>query len=165
MIKEESLSMTIRKATDNIEILMNGGSLADNGGNIISFVKVVMEDEDQIPYGFSLDELAEFTEYVIPKTERELVLEERISELEAQITAGGEVPYEHKVSKGRVVLDASSKLKIAQEWKRTRGTDDELNGKETAAKYGISDSYLKKFLKELGVYEPRKRKQKVTKEV
>ena len=168
--KTESLSATTRKVTDNIEILMDGGKLT-NDINIYSFLEIALEYGDSNSCDFTLEEFAELTEYTEPKSEREIKLEEEIELLKAKVESLVEINSfvssgcEPKHIKPRVVYDQESKLKIAQDWKTDRNSEHPMNLKQMAIKYNISTNYLVTILKELGVYSPKKKKQKINTKV
>ena len=166
----ESLSATIRKVTDNIETLMNGGKLTDDV-SVYSFLEIALEDKDSNSEGFTLEEFSELEEYTEPKTEREIKLEKEIELLKAKVESLVEINSfvssgcEPKQIKPRVVYDKESKLKIAQEWKADRNSEQPMNLKQMANKYNISTNYLVTILKEFGVYSPKKKNQKTNAKV
>jgi len=157
---DKSLSMKIRKSTDNLEVLMNGGKLVNpDDGSVLTFVEIFLEDDNLNGEAFALEEFANLEEYVAPKS-REEELQERIDDLEAQLAAvsGGFIEPKHQ--KPKTIYDKNSKLKIAQEWKLDRLNEKPMKLKEMAAKYDISSNYLVSILKEFGVYEPKKKNRK-----
>ena len=162
---DKSDSMNIRKATDNIEILMNGGELFDEGQDeILTFEELILvckSDGDTLAY--TLNTFAELIEYTEPMTERELAQAKEIEELKAQIASGEFVRVNKEISsrKKRVKYARSDEMKIAQDWKYEKSIGTKLKKKDFAKKYNISGNYLTSILVSFGVETKRRNNTKV----
>ena len=162
MDKGESLGMIIRKVTDNIEIVMNGGKLIDNIGDEITIVRVVVQDKNDELDKFTLEELAEFIEFIEPKTDREIALELEIAGLRDQLKAAGSVVMgsSSKPRKIPVTLSEAQELIVVDYYLANK--DEKIKIKDIAAKYNISDNKVSDILYKAGVRIPGKRNRKVT---
>jgi len=81
--EEEILNKTISEVTSNIEILMAGGMLTDEHGNVFDSFKIVMKNDDQ-EAEIAPKEFSKFVEYIIPKTAREIELEAMFVQSQAE---------------------------------------------------------------------------------
>ena len=119
MNKEESLSMTIRKVTDNIEILMNGGKLFDEAQDeVLTFDEMFLNcKSDDKALGYGLEIFSTLTEHIEPKTEREVELETKIAELEARLKADVTVYGVKRINKKPVILSEARELEMCERWK------------------------------------------------
>ncbi len=157
--EEESLSIQIKNATDNVEILMNGGMLTDLNGDIfknIAFV-TVMEDGGTIEY--DAKDFIKLDEYIVPLTDNEKVLMDRISELEEQIKVSGisALPKRRKIP---VTISEDQEMIVVDYYLDNK--DDGITIKEIAAKYNISGGLVSKVLEKHKVRIPFKRNRQIT---
>jgi len=162
MKNTDSLSMTIRKVTDNIETLMNGGMLQDTIDGEITDNNINIEDSNGSNY--TLEEFAELIEYIEPKTAKEIDLEntiasmrKRIEELEETSTSSADV--EPKNRKSRVVLSEAKKLELCNFYTANKPG---MTDYEIAAKFNVSSNYMTKIVISYGRKIPNKRTLKVT---
>ncbi len=144
----------IEKITNNIEILVNGGTLTDENGVPSTFSKICLDDGVNID-AYTLEEFSELIEHVVPKTEREIELEAKIAALEQQLAVIPDTCLKER--KSRVTLSQHDKLEISKIFKIEYTADPKLNLQEFAKRFDISAGNLTKFLKEFGVYEPGKK--------
>ncbi len=81
-----SESMTIRKVTDNVEILLGGGALSDlEDGTIVEDISFTLTESNGNETEYSVEEFSNMIEYIEPKTKREVALELRITVLEDKL--------------------------------------------------------------------------------
>jgi len=158
MTEKESLSMTIRKATDNIEILMGGGKLVDEDDNIMVSPGIILVEDDGSEEVFTFEELSELTEYVEPMTDKEVAQAKEIEDLKAQLAA--KPTMSGKTRKSKVKYNKSDEMKIAQDWKQEKIVGNKPKKKDFAKKYNISGNYLTSILTSFGVEPKRTNKTK-----
>jgi len=148
-------SMTIRKATDNIEILMAGGELFDEGQDeILTFGELVLickSDDDALAY--TLDMLANLIEYIEPMTERETAQAKEIEELKAKLAAKSTISG--KTRKTRTKYSKDDESKIAGHWKREKAIGSKITRQEFGDLYNISGNSVTKILTTFGVEKKR----------
>ncbi len=161
----ESLGITIRKVTDNIEILMNGGFLNNPSTkyqNNMVFDTISLIDENGDSLEFDLKTLSEMEEVIIPKTDREIALELEIAGLRDQLKAAGSVRMgsSNRPRKIPVTLSESQEQIVVDYYLANK--DEKIKMKDIAAKYNISDNKVADILKQAGVRAPNKRNRKVT---
>jgi len=157
--EKESLSRTIRKVTDNIEILMNGGMIQDlNDGEKISDIDNIEINNSN----YSLEEFAELIEYIEPKTDREVALELEIAGLRDQLKAAGSIKMgsSNRPRKIPVTLSETQEQIVVDYYLANK--DKKIKMKDIAAKYNISDNKVADILKQARVRIPNKRNRKVT---
>ena len=165
-ISEKSDSMTIRKATDNIEILMSGGLLIDDEDKrILTLNSIEMIDDTDEKIDYSIEEFADLLEHIEPKTKREEALELRITILEDQLahatTASAPVlGSEVRPRKIPVTLSEAQELIVVQYYLDHKESGIKI--KEISAKYNISDRSTSMILEKHGVRTPGKRNRKIT---
>ena len=150
---EESLSRTIRKVTDNIEILMNGGQLISKNKTIYTPVEIVLEDENKKWTGFPFKNLAKLEEYVEPKTAREIQLEKQIAELQAEKAAGF-----NKKNKAKNTLSTEEQVGVASRWKADQRNEKPMTKIAFSEQEDISHGYLNTILVKFTDHVPRKKK-------
>ncbi len=156
MINEESLSMTIRKTTDNIEILMNGGMLQnlDDGTKISEIENIQISGAH-----YSLYEFSELVEYIEPMTEREVAQAKEIEELKAQLAARPTVSGKHR--KEKTIYSSSDEAKIAGFWKAEKAIGSEITRKDMADMYNLSPNSVTRILVKFGVEKKKTNNVKV----
>jgi len=157
---EESDSMTIRKVIDNIGILMNGGNLTDESGNIVSFVDITLEDENGTAEPFTFNELSELTEYSEPMSAKEIAQAKEIADLKAELKARPVAAYSPR--KAKTKYSKKDEAKIAGHWKQEKAVGSKITRKEFSKIYNISPGALTKILVVLGVEDKKTNKTKVT---
>ncbi len=155
--EEESLSRTIRKVTDNIEILMNGGMLIDpNDGGVSEKINSIETDYTL----YNLEDFSKLTEHIIPKTDREIALELEIAGLKDQLKTAGSVKMggSSKPRKIPVTLSKNQNQIIVDYYLVNKNA----SMKDIAAKYNVCSNTVSRILKEANVRIPGKRQREIT---
>jgi len=168
MDKDESLSRTIRKVTDNIEILMSGGMLNNPSTKyqnemIFDMISLIDENGDSLEFDFKT--LSEMEEVIIPKTDREVALELEIAGLKDQLAHATTASTPVLGSKVRprkipVTLSEAQELIVVQYYEDHKKAGIKI--KEISAKYNISDRSTSMILEKHGARIPGKRQRKIT---
>jgi len=166
--EEESLSRSIRKATDNIEILMNGGmlnNLSTKYQNEMVFDTISLIDENGDSLEFDLETFAQMEEVVIPKTDREIALELEIAGLKDQLTQATTesttvLGSTIRPRKTPVTLSESQEKIVVQYYLDHK--ESGIKMKEIADKYNISGNKVSDILEKHGVRIPGRRQRKIT---
>ena len=160
--KEKSDGMTIRKVTDNIEIIMGGGMLTDPNDDGISEKINSIETNYAL---YSLEDFSKLEEHVEPKTKREEALELRITVLEDQLAHATTsstliLGSELRPRKIPVTLSEAQELIVVQYYKDHKEAGIKI--KEISAKYNISDRSTSMILEKHGARIPGKRQRRIT---
>ena len=143
---------------NNMRYLSAGEKLTDDGGNSISFVEIILEDEDKEASEFTLAEFAELTLYIEPKSKRELELEQTIRELTDKLDNVVSLKGEPRQKKKASIFGIERQKDLVAFYSANKS----MKLKEIAAEFNISSKYAGDLLDKHGVRIRGKKNRKIT---
>jgi predicted ATP-dependent protease len=142
---------------------MEGKKLTDDGGNKISFIEIVLGDEDTVPESFTFEEFSELEEYIEPKTTREIELEEKVKELEHKLETYKILDSENEKRRRKPPNRLSDEKQ--EEIVEFYVANKPITIVEVSEKYNISPNYCAFILDKYGVRIIKPNKNRVKQDV